>query len=1401
MKNKMRLGRGHYIGHVSITLGTLLDACSGGECMYEETMSCRMSHYYLIVAMLEVKSEGVEVKTVTTGIIMVKLRSLRDHDDDPNTTGSKTQIGGPPDALDHSSNHTHADNQQGEFMLMNRRNLSHTDFTSYIPGSSSRQGDPDGLATAGIQFLQRFWRLGELADLENALASLQMALALAHDGHPNKPSIHNNLGTCQETLFGHLGELADLENAICNQQKAAELTDDNHPDKPGILNNLGNSQETRFGRLSELADLENAIFNQQKAVELTDDRHPDKPMYLNNLGNSQATRFERLGELADLENAICNQRKAVELTDDGHPDKPGLLTNLGTGQETRFRCFSELADLENAICNQQKAVELMDDGHPNKPRCLNNLGNSQETRFGHLGELADLENAICNQQKAVEITDDGHPTKPISLNNLGNSQAARFRRLGELADLENAICNHQKAVEMTDDGHPNTPIYLNSLGMIQETRFGRLGELADLEIAICNQQKAVELTDDGHPNKSTYLNNLGKSRRTRFGCLGELADLENAICHQRKAVELMDDGHPNKPRCLNNLGNSQETRFGCLGELADLENAIFNQQKAVEMTDDGHPNKPLYLNNLGSSQATRFGRLSELADLENAIFNQQKAVKLTNDGQPNKPMYLNNLGLSQETRFRRLGELADLENAIFNQRKAVELMDDGHPNTPMFLNNLGNCQKARSGRLGKLADLEIAICNQQKAVELTDDKHPNKPMYLNNLGNSQGARFRRLRELADLENAICNHQKAVELTDDRHPNKPRRLNNLGLSQEARFGHLGELADLENAILNVDMAIDLTNLGDPDRSHYLFSLGICQETRFEYLHEEFNLVAAISAFKEAALLNTAYPSAALKAAWEWANVAHRNGDLLSALDGYRTALEILPKVAWLGLDVHSHHDQLIQAKSENLGCLAVTCAIQLGCLDEAVVLLDLGRSVFWQQASSLRSDLEALREENSDLAQGLETVGRKLDAGNFTYLDSADETQNMGANSKEDVGRERRQLVSQWESLVERVRELSQFRYFLKPTPFHRLRQACLAGQVIIINTSRYGVDALIFGATGLIEHVPLPDIDLESLEEFSNKIVLERPLNPSVAQQKGYVSHSLKPILRAIWNDIIIKIFKKIHISITDTPVAPVHRIWWYPTGPLTFIPIHAAGPGGRALDVSQLVISSFVTTLGSLLQSQERNGRFANRQLKFVSISQSETPNDTPLPETIKEVDEVVKVIHSAGWPGENITSLKGSEATVDHVSLALDSCSWVHFACHGYQNSILGMKSAFSLYDGHLELSTIASKRLSAGQFAFLSACHAASGLKDLPGEAMHLAAGIQFAGFPSVIATLWTIRDEDAPKVAYETYSHLLRNGIDGYDVSDAATALNRAVLALRKDPEVTIDRWAPFIHFGI
>ena len=89
--------------------------------------------------------------------------------------------------------------------------------------------------------------------------------------------------------------------------------------------------------------------------------------------------------------------------------------------------------------------------------------------------------------------------------------------------------------------------------------------------------------------------------------------------------------------------------------------------------------------------------------------------------------------------------------------------------------------------------------------------------------------------------------------------------------------------------------------------------------------------------------------------------------------------------------------------------------------------------------------------------------------------------------------------------------------------------------------------------------------------------------------------------------------------------------------------------------------------------------------------------------------------------------------------------------------------------------------------------------SSIQGLSGVAVHL------CGWSSICwlfgYTMWTILDKDAPKVADQTYRYLFRNGLQGLDPSEAATALNRVVLHLRDDPKATVDRWAPFIHFGI
>ena len=68
----------------------------------------------------------------------------------------------------------------------------------------------------------------------------QQAIRLTLDSHPDKPWYLNNLGSSFQSRFGRLGDLADVDEAIKAQQQAVRLAPDGHSDKPGRLNNLGN---------------------------------------------------------------------------------------------------------------------------------------------------------------------------------------------------------------------------------------------------------------------------------------------------------------------------------------------------------------------------------------------------------------------------------------------------------------------------------------------------------------------------------------------------------------------------------------------------------------------------------------------------------------------------------------------------------------------------------------------------------------------------------------------------------------------------------------------------------------------------------------------------------------------------------------------------------------------------------------------------------------------------------------------------------------------------------------------------------------------------------------------------------------------------------------------------------
>ncbi|KAI9569442.1 CHAT domain-containing protein [Boletus coccyginus] len=1220
------------------------------------------------------------------------------------------------------------------------------------------------LAKLGMALWDRFNQFKELSDLEDAISRLRNAVDLTPHGHPHKPSLFNNLGNCFFTRFHCLEEPSDIEDAISTFSSAVDLTPHGHPDKPGCLNNLSNSFFARFKRLGELRDLDYAISTLRDAVDLTPHGHSHKPVRLSYLGNFLVTRFDHFGELSDLGDAILRQRDAIDLTPHGHPHKPGCLNNLGKSFFMRFGRLGEPSDLEDAISAFRSAIDLTPHDHPNKPACLHNLGNSFLARFKHLGELSDLEDAISRLRDAADLTPHGHHNKPSYLNGLGNSSITRFERFGDLSDLEDAISRFRDAVDLSPHGLLDKPGYLNNLGNSLIARFERLGKLCDLEDAISTLSDAVGLTSQGHPHRAGYLNNLGSTFLARFERLGELSDLEHAISMLRDAVDLAPHGHPHKPGRLNYLGISLRARFERLGELSDLEDAISTLRDAVDLTPHGHPHKPGHLSNLGISFLTRFERLGELSDLEHAISRQRDAVVLTPHGHPQKPACLNNLGNSFRARFERLGELSDLEHSISILRDAIDLTPHDHHDKPSRLNNLGNCFRVRFERLGELSDIEDAILTMRDAVDLTSHGDPHKPGCLNNLGNSFFTRFERLGELSDLEHAISRFRDAVDLTPHGHPDKPDRLNNLAKSFFARSGYLGDLNDVEQAI---------------------------------------------SLYSHAASAPVGPTRIRFHASRKWISCA-RQIHHPSLLDACSVAIALLPQLAWIGLSLSHRYYELM--RGADVVREAAAAALDSGLAEIAVEWLEQGRSIVWGELFQLRSAYEELSSAYPDHARRLQQLGAALEHAGATREKSlsalserAPSAVHYATEFLQQEADRHRALAIERDKLLHEIRSFPGFGRFLLHKEFSRLQASAHSGPVVIINATENRCDALIVLAdVDRVIHVPLPSFSFTRSANLQNVLgrllgharVIRFDERMGKGATRGGISW--ESLLSTLWNSVVKPVLDALAFS---TP-GDLSRVFWCPTGPLVFLPIHAAGfydtphmqPGHK---VSDFVISSYIPTL-SILALSPNPGVAPGGDPRLLAVRQPPSDGLSHLPGVATELGHIKEVIRNS--PSAHVTLLESSDGTVEEVLSLMKEADWIHFACHGIQDAANPANSGLCLADQRrLKLRDIIALARPHGGLAFLSACQTAMGDERLTDEAIHITAGMLFAGYGGVIGTMWSISDKLAPDVARDVYGQLFRSGTRP-DYRDAARALHDAIGRLRHSNASFIE-WLPFIHVGL
>ncbi|PVF95881.1 hypothetical protein CPB86DRAFT_816821 [Serendipita vermifera] len=1050
-----------------------------------------------------------------------------------------------------------------------------------------------------------------------------------------------------------------------------------------------------------------------------------------------------------------------------------------------FDRLGNMTSLSQAILQCEIAIELLPRDDPRSPRCLNNLGTCLVRRFEQLGQVTDINDAVARFTAAVELTPDDHPLKPTYLASLGNTLQVRFQLLGNPADINNAVSQCQNAVNHIPDNRPDKAVYLFGLGICLIARAQGLGDPADIDDAILHQRAAVDLAPDGSPHRPDYLNGLGVSLSIRFERLGNLSDLNDAISRQLMAVDLRQDGHPAKSKYLTSLGNSLLTRFNRTGNLDDMTNAISRQQEAVDLISEGHPDKPAYLNSLGASLFIRFFRLGNILDIDEAISIQRLAVRLTSDSHSQKPKYLSNLGTSLQTRFERFGNSSDINDAISCKQAAVDLASTSNPYRALYLSNLGISLQIRFLQLSNPVDINNAISKQQAAVDLTPDGHPNKPSYLSDLGNSFVRRFDELGEFSDLDDGISRHQDAVNLTPDDHHSKPSYLTNLGSSFRIRFEHRKNLDDIENAISYQEAAVNLTSDDQPDKARHLLLLSRSFWKRFCHLDHISDAEAAIHLSSTAAMSPYGPPMTRFSAAKVWISAASYI-DHHTLLSAYECALCLIPLVAWLGLSIKTRHQHLIDIGG--IARNAAAAAISVERYDKALEWLEQGRSIVWTQILQLRTPVDQLLDVHPDLANRLLHVSRLLDGGNEPGKFPEGLLQSM-----EEEEHRHRALATERESIIEEVRSLPGFENFLKPPTLAHLTGAACDGPVVVLNIARERCDALaIIDGLEEVIHIPLPNITLSRVNKLQDE--LKELLRSSGIRMRGErAARRIKTesddegcahILAELWTGIV----KPPH---PDT----LPRIWWCTTGPLAFLPIHAAGvysSGSTDSQISDYVISSYTPTLSTLLESRKTA---KDSSFKLLSVIQGSAPGASSIPNTKEEL----KIIRSH-LVGRTHVVLEDQEGTKARVMKAMSGCNWLHLACHGVQKIDEPIKSALILEDGHLTLDEIIRLNLPNAEFAFLSACQTTTGDEKLSEEAVHIAGGVLLAGYRGVVATMWSIKDDLAPEVTDKFYAHVMR-GEERPDCKNAAEALHLSVQELKKKPGVVLTDWIPFVHLGV
>jgi hypothetical protein len=529
------------------------------------------------------------------------------------------------------------------------------------------------------------------------------------------------------------------------------------------------------------------------------------------------------------------------------------------------------------------------------------------------------------------------------------------------------------------------------------------------------------------------------------------------------------------------------------------------------------------------------------------------------------------------------------------------------------------------------------------------------------------------------------------------------------------------------------------------------------------------------------------------ACRWAVFAriHRHSSLPMA---YQKSMSLLKEALTFEPTLIFQHNRLVEKHFlyETMPLNLASYQIREGQVEHAIETLEQGRALLWSEMHGLRTSSRQLHVEFPILADCFTTISRDLEmlttssspSGNVD-IDNWEAPTHGGDGEHQRLMVQQQGLLTKRIELISQIRDLENFKDFLKPPSFDTLRSAASRGVVIIINHCKWRSDIIIVLGDSPPSHISTSYKLFGRAIELKDKLLTARRDH---GLESDHYNHVLCSVLTELYELVGEPVIKKLN----ELRIPEQTRVWWCPTSVFGYFPLHAMGPipsrttAAQPRYFSDLYISSYTPTLSALIAS--RNTRSPMPVLPNILDAQPSTPTRASL-KVIQDLDL-------------NVTRLTPGNET---AATLLDQLPLHWLADIGYHGILEEGKPFSASLECHtrdyLTILDLVRLRRPICEFAFLPGSHTAELTEgSIPGEALHFAAAVQYLGCRSVIGSIWETLDRDGQNLAKGVYSSMFSGDDHGVPYYErAARALRDAVKKMR-DRGVPLARWVGFVHFG-